>query len=73
MKEFLCILGRYVKKKWWYLVLLILSTIYVWNYRYEIFQLSDLNVAVVIFLLWLVLLIMPLFSEVEFFGIKFKK
>lgn len=63
----------FLKKKLWYIVLLILSTIYVFYYRYEVYQLKELNAANLIFILWLVLLLLPLFSEMEFFGIKLKK
>ena len=63
----------YLKQKWWYLVLLILSTIYVFYYKYDIYQLKELNTMNLIFILWVVLLLLPLFSEMELFGIKLKK
>ncbi|TWH60198.1 hypothetical protein DesLBE_4618 [Desulfitobacterium sp. LBE] len=63
----------FIKRKWWYLVLLILSTSYVFYYRNNIYQLKELNATNLIFILWLILLLLPLFSEMEFFGIKFKK
>lgn len=63
----------YLKRKWWYLGLLILSTIYVLYYKYDIYQLKELNAMNLIFILWIVLLFLPLFSEMEFFGIKLKK
>lgn len=61
------------KRKWWYFVLLFLSSIYVFRYRFEIYQLSELNAQNLIFVLWLVLLILPLFSEVEIGSVKLKK
>jgi hypothetical protein len=73
MMKFLASVWTYIKRKWWYLLLLILSSIYVWHCRYEIYDMSILNAGVVIFILWLVLLLLPLFSEMEFFGIKLKK
>ncbi|MGI6586854.1 MAG: TFIIB-type zinc ribbon-containing protein [Lutisporaceae bacterium] len=63
----------YLKQKWWYSILLISSTIYVLYYKYDIYQLKEFNAMNLIFILWLVLLLLPLFSELEFFGIKLKK
>jgi len=65
----------YIKRKWWYLVLLLTSSIYVFYYRNDenIFQLKEFNAMNLIFVLWLVLLIFPLFSEMEFLGIRLKK
>lgn len=62
-----------VKRKWWYLFLLISCSIYVWYYRLEIYELSTFNARNLIFILWLILLIFPLFSEIEFMGVKVKK
>lgn len=62
-----------IKKKSWYIFLLVVSSIYVWHYHKEINQLKELNVQNLIFLLWLLLLVLPLFSEMEFLGIKVKK
>ncbi len=63
----------YLNRKWWYLVLLIFSTIYVLYYRYDIYQFKELNAMNLIFILWLILLLRPLFSEMEFLGIKLKR
>ena len=63
----------YVKRKWWYLVLLIGSSYYVYNFRNDIYELSTLNAKTLIFILWLILLILPLFSEIELLGVKVKK
>lgn len=62
-----------IKRKWWYLVLTTLSSIYVFHYREELYQLSELNTQNLIFILWLILLILPLFSEVEIGGVKLKR
>jgi hypothetical protein len=63
----------YLERKWWYLVLLILSTIYILYYKNDINQLKEFNTVNLIFIIWLVLLLLPLFSEMEFFGIRLKK
>ncbi len=60
-------------KKGWFLLLLLLSSIYVFVYRYRIWQLDELNAAHIVFFLWLILLLSPLFSELEMFGIKLKR
>lgn len=62
-----------IKRRWWYFVLVILSSVYVFFYRGEIYQLSELNAQNLIFILWLVLLILPLFSEIEIGSVKLKK
>lgn len=65
----------YVKRKWWYLTLLFASTGFVVYYRnnVSIFELKEINAMNLIFILWLILLVFPLFSEMEIFGIKVKK
>ena len=62
-----------IKKKLWYIFVLFLSSAYVFHYRLEIYELKEINARNLIFLLWLVLLIFPLFSELEFLGVKVKK
>ncbi len=64
---------EFIKKKYWYIVLLILSSIYVWCYRFDIYELKELNAISLIFIIWLILLLLPLFSEMEFLGVKIKK
>ena len=57
----------------WYLFLTITSTVFViYNYK-KISNLEALNPINIIFIIWLVLLIMPLFSEIELPGVKLKK
>ena len=67
------ILLAFLKRKFWYIMLLFFSSVYVWNYRDEIHQLKEFNAQNLIFLLWLLLLLLPLFSEMEIFGVKLKK
>ena len=73
MKAFLLKVWALIKKKGWYILLLAASSGYVLFYRNEIYQLSEINARNLIFLLWLLLLIFPLISEMEFLGIKVKK
>ncbi len=72
-RHFLGEIIHYFKRRWWYIFLLIISSSYVLKYRYEIYQLKELNVSNLIFILWLILLGMPLFSEIEIGSIKLKK
>lgn len=62
-----------LKKNVWYLFLLLISSIYIFINRNDIYQLTKLNVHNLIFILWLVLLILPLFSEIEIGSVKLKK
>lgn len=64
---------NYLKKKWWYVVLLFISSFYIYYYRNEIEDLSKFNAMNLIFILWLILLIYPLFSEIEIGSVKLKK
>lgn len=62
-----------LKNNMWYLILLALSTTYVLYYKHDIYQLEKLNAKNLIFIVWIVLLLFPLFSEMDIFGIKIKK
>lgn len=62
-----------IKKRWWYIFLVIISSIYVFVCRNDIFQMTELNAKNLIFILWLILLILPLFSEIEIGSVKLKK
>lgn len=73
MKSVMKKMWEFVKKKCWYIILLALSSAYVWHYRLEIYQFKELNVRNLIFIVWLILLLLPLFSEMEFLGVKIKK
>ena len=63
-------------KKAWYILLLILSSIYVYN-NFE--QLTEqcficlFNGNSLIFILWIILLIIPLFDSIEGYGLKINK
>ena len=65
----------FIKRKWWYIVLLIGSSIYIFRNRSTIscLDFEIFTTAHFIFILWIILLLMPLFSEMEFFGVKLKK
>ena len=49
-------------KHWWYVFLLIISSIYVFIYRNDISQLTELNAQNLIFILWLFFSIFFFFS-----------
>lgn len=73
MKLFMKKLWKLIKTKCWYIILLVLSSTYVWCYRFDIYELKELNARNLIFILWLILLLLPLFSEMKFLGVKIKK
>ena len=70
--EFIKNAFKILKKHWWYIFLLVISSLYVFTYRYEIYQMTELNAQNLIFILWLVLLGLPLFSEIEIGNVKLK-
>lgn len=71
--EFIKNVFKILKKHWWYIFLLVISSLYVLRYRYDIYQMTELNAQNLIFILWLVLLGLPLFSEIEIGNVKLKK
>ncbi len=73
MDKFILKIKDYIKKRWWYVLLVIASTIYVVYYRYEIYYINPFNARTLIFIIWLILLIFPLFSEIEIGHVKIKK
>lgn len=73
MVKYLINIKNLIKKHWWYIFLLTISSLYVIRYRYDIFQMTELNAQNLIFILWLVLLGLPLFSEIEIGNVKLKK
>lgn len=73
MKLFMKKLWKLIKTKCWYIILLVLSSTYVWCYRFDIYELKELNARNLIFILWLILLLLPLFSEMKLLGVKIKK
>lgn len=63
-------------KRAWYILLLILSTIYVvCNFELLVTQcfMCQFNGNSLIFIVWLVLLFLPLFNSIEGYGFKFSK
>jgi rubrerythrin len=68
-------LSRLFKKHWWYFILLLSGSIFVYFNRYIILQekLNKFSAMTLIFLVWLILLLIPLFSEIEIVGVKFKR
>ena len=73
MEEMSKKINEFNKKYGWYAGLLVASSIYVFIHKYEIYQLTELNAENLIFLLWIVLLLMPLFSEIEIGNLKLKR
>lgn len=63
----------YIKKRWWHLLLLVSSSYYVITHWNNINQFKDFDTTNFIFILWVILLLLPLFSEMEIFGVKLKK
>lgn len=66
-------LFQVLKKHGWYIFLLTISSAYIFRYRYDIFQMTELNAQNLVFILWLILLGLPLFSEIEIGSVKLKK
>ena len=63
----------FLKEKAWYIVLLTISTVYLVNNRFAIEKLDDASLISTVFIIWVILLVLPLFSELEFLGVKVKK
>lgn len=64
-----------LKKNYWYLFLLISTTMFIYSNREVILnvKITDFTAYSLIFLIWLVLLLFPLFSEIELVGVKLRK
>ncbi len=62
-----------VIEKAWYIVLLTISTVYLVSNRFAIEKLDDASLISTVFIIWVILLVLPLFSELEFLGVKVKK
>ncbi|MBR4069029.1 MAG: hypothetical protein IKK08_10450 [Clostridia bacterium] len=71
--NFLSNIKMFLQKRGWYLFLLSLSSFYVWNNRTCFHNISQLSPKNIIFFIWIALLLLPLFSEMEFLGVKFKR
>lgn len=74
-KDFLSHMTETIKRRWWYIILLIMCTGFVLCNWKKMVTLNFDNITIfhIIFILWIILLICPLFSEMEFFGVKLKK
>lgn len=74
-KDFLSYMAKTIKRRWWYIILLIMCTGFVLCNWGKMVALSFDNITTyhIIFILWIILLTCPLFSEMEFFGVKLKK
>lgn len=82
-KSFLCIIRgiweflkekfKYILKNTWFCVLLLVGFCYVLKNYDNLGDFSTLNVHNIIFIVWIILLLFPLFSEMEFLGVKVKK
>lgn len=66
-------LYSFLKEKLWYIFLLAISTIYLVINRFAIEKLDDASMLSTVFIIWVILLVLPLFSELEFLGVKVKK
>ena len=69
-------LGLYWMRKVWYVLLLVLSSVYVGcNFCQFVTQsfITKLDDNSLIFILWLILLILPLFNSIEGYGFKLSK
>lgn len=69
-------LGLYWMRKVWYVLLLVLSSVYVGvNFCQLVTQnyITQLNGNSLIFILWLILLVHPLFNSIEGYGFKLSK
>ena len=73
MKERVKSILMYLKGKWWYIILFLTSSGYLFTQRSNLWDLTVLTVPNLIFYLWIILLVFPLFSELEVMGIKVKK
>ena len=68
--------GLYWMRKVWYVLLLVLSSVYVGlNFCQLVTQsyITQLNGNSLIFILWLILLVLPLFNSIEGYGFKLSK
>ena len=63
----------FLKEKLWYIFLLTISTAYLVSNKFAIEKLDDASMLSAVFIIWVILLALPLFSELEFLGVKVKK
>lgn len=72
-QKLLSLLIKKVIEKSWYIVLLTISTGYLLRNGFAIEKLDDASLISTVFIIWVILLVLPLFSELEFLGVKVKK
>ena len=72
-QKLLSLLIKKVIEKAWYIVLLTISTGYLLRNGFAIEKLDDASLISTVFIIWVILLVLPLFSELEFLGVKVKK
>lgn len=75
MKKHIFALLSFLRNRLWYIILLVSSTFYIMQKKDEILQrpINNTNLQSLICILWVILLILPLFTEMEIFGVKLKK
>ncbi len=64
---------KWLISNWWYVLLTMISSIYMFVYRFKVYELTQINALALIGIVWVILLLLPLFSEFEFLGVKLKK
>ena len=57
----------------WYFILVVASTVYLFCNHFAIDKINDASLISTVFIVWAILLVLPLFTELEFFGVKVKK
>ena len=72
-QKLLSLLIEKVIEKAWYIFLLTISTAYLVSNKFAIEKLDDASMLSAVFIIWVILLALPLFSELEFLGVKVKK
>lgn len=66
-------LKNYFETKTWHFILLVASSVYVFISWNSIQSFDSLDANSLIFVIWIMLLLYPLFSEMEMFGIRLKR
>lgn len=52
----------------WYLILVVASTVYLYRNHFAIDKINDASLISTVFIIWALLLVLPLFTELEFLG-----
>lgn len=62
------------KRNWWIIILVFLSLLLLINkLGFQLLNTKNENYEIILFLIWICLLLIPLFSEIVLFGVKLKK